>query len=205
MTQTTTVEAFFDDSTGTVSYVVVDVATNCAAVIDPVLDFDLKSGRTATRQADRIVEYAKAGQLKIEWILETHAHADHLSAARYLQGQLGGKIAIGEPITEVQATFKKLYNLEKNFLPNGEQFDHLFKDCEVFKIGQTEAKALLVPGHACGHGVRLGWIGLCRRHALHAGRGECASGLPGRRRSPAVPLHATHSRTASGNNRLCVS
>ena len=147
MTQTTTVEAFFDDSTGTVSYVVVDVATNCAAVIDPVLDFDLKSGRTATRQADRIVEYAKAGQLKIEWILETHAHADHLSAARYLQGQLGGKIAIGEPITEVQATFKKLYNLEKNFLPNGGQFDHLFKDCEVFKIGQTEAKALLVPGH----------------------------------------------------------
>src|SRR5690606_19881258 len=85
--------------------------------------------------------------LTVSWILETHAHADHLSGARYLQEKVGGRIAIGERITEVQATFKKLYNLERNFLPDGGQFDHLFKDNEAFKIGETEARALLVPGH----------------------------------------------------------
>ena len=143
----TTVQAFFDDATWTVSYVIVDNATRQAAVVDPVLDFDFKSGRTRTVQADRLLAFIREQGLTVQWILETHAHADHLSAARHLQQQVGGRIAIGERIRDVQATFKKLYNLERGFLPDGTQFDHLFKDGEVFHIGDTEARALLVPGH----------------------------------------------------------
>lgn len=143
----TSIQAFFDDKTWTVSYVIVDNATKCAAIVDPVLDFDIKSGRTGTVQADKILAYVWDQGLKVQWILETHAHADHLSGARYLQEKVQGRIAIGERIKEVQATFKKLYNLERNFLPDGAQFDHLFKDEEVFKIGEVEARALLVPGH----------------------------------------------------------
>lgn len=142
-----TIEAFFDRATWTVSYVVADPATNMAAVIDPVLDYDFKAGRTDTVAADRVLAYLQARGLTVAWILETHAHADHLSAARYLQARVGGKIAIGENIRQVQATFKKLYNLERSFLPDGSQFDHLFKEGEVFRIGQLEARALLVPGH----------------------------------------------------------
>ena len=140
-------ESFFDPKTWTVSYVISDKATGAAAIVDPVLDFDMKSGHTATESADRILEYVRREKLEVQWILETHAHADHLSAARYLQEQVGGRIAIGENIREVQAVFKKLYNLERNFLPDGSQFDHLFKDGEIFKIGEVEVQALLVPGH----------------------------------------------------------
>lgn len=147
MANSTTVQAFFDDKTWTVSYVIVDNASQCAAIVDPVLDFDFKSGRTSTVQADKLLAYIAAHGLKVQWILETHAHADHLSGARYLQGKVGGRIAIGEHIREVQATFKKLFNLEHGFRPDGTQFDHLFKDDEVFNIGTVEARALLVPGH----------------------------------------------------------
>ncbi len=147
MTRQTTVKAFFDEKTGTVSYVISDDATRCAAIVDPVLDFDLKSGRTSTVQADRLLAHVRKHALTVQWILETHAHADHLSGARYLQEQIGGRIAVGERIREVQATFKKLYNLERNFLPDGAQFDHLFTDGEVFAIGGVEARALSVPGH----------------------------------------------------------
>ncbi len=147
MNARTTVEPFFDPKTWTVSYVIADNATGHAAILDPVLDFDLKSGRTSTESADRILAYVRARNLTVDWILETHAHADHLSAARYLQQQVGGRVAIGERIREVQATFKKLYNLERNFLPDGSQFDHLFVDGETFAIGATEVTALLVPGH----------------------------------------------------------
>ncbi len=147
MTARTTVESFFDPKTWTVSYVIADTATGHAAIIDPVLDFDMKSGRTSTESADRVLAYVRAQHLTIDWILETHAHADHLSAARYLQQQVGGRVAIGERIREVQATFKKLYNLERNFLPDGSQFDHLFIDGETFAIGETTMTALLVPGH----------------------------------------------------------
>jgi glyoxylase-like metal-dependent hydrolase (beta-lactamase superfamily II) len=147
MTAKIAIQPFFDDKTWTVSYVVSDQATHEAAIVDPVLDFDFKSGRTSTEQADKIVAYVKEQGLEVRWILETHAHADHLSGARCLQGKVGGRIAIGERIKEVQSTFKKLYNLEREFLPDGAQFDHLFKDGEVFKIGETEVKALLVPGH----------------------------------------------------------
>ena len=147
MTARSTLRAFFDPSTWTVSYVVSDNATGAAAVIDPVLDYDFKSGHTDTSSADRVLASLEERKLKVEWILETHAPADHLSAARYLQERTGGRIAIGENIREVQATFKKLYNLERSFLPDGSQFDHLFRDGETFRIGQLEARAMLVPGH----------------------------------------------------------
>lgn len=147
MTARITTQAFFDPTTRTVSYVVSDNATNTAAVIDPVLDYDFRSGHTDTKAADQVLSYLKDKGLRVEWILETHAHADHLSGARYLQERVGGRIAIGENIREVQATFKKLYNLERSFLPDGSQFDHLFKDGETFLIGAVQARAMLVPGH----------------------------------------------------------
>jgi glyoxylase-like metal-dependent hydrolase (beta-lactamase superfamily II) len=144
---TAQIQAFFDPRTSTVTYVVADPATRRAAVVDPVLDYDFKSGRTSTASADQVVAWVREQNLQLDWILETHAHADHLSAARHIQQQLGGRIAIGEHIREVQATFKKLFNLERGFLPDGSQFEHLFRDGEVFRIGGLEAKALHVPGH----------------------------------------------------------
>jgi glyoxylase-like metal-dependent hydrolase (beta-lactamase superfamily II) len=147
MTARTIVQGFFDDKTWTVSYVITDGATHRAAIVDPVLDFDFKSGQTSTVQADRLLAYIRDRALDVQWILETHAHADHLSAARYLQEKVGGRIGIGERIRDVQAVFKKLYNLERTFLPDGRQFDHLFHDGDVFRIGDVEATALLVPGH----------------------------------------------------------
>ena len=147
MAARTHIQSFFDAKTWTVSYVVTDLGTRQAAIIDPVLDYDFKSGHTDTNAADAVLAYVKAEGLTVQWILETHAHADHLSGARYLQEHVGGRIAIGEHIREVQATFKKIYNLERTFLPDGSQFDHLFQDGEVFRIGDVEATALLVPGH----------------------------------------------------------
>ena len=147
MTARTTTQAFFDPKTWTVTYVVSDPATLRAAVIDPVLDYDFKSGHTSSTSADQVLAYLNEHALQVDWILETHAHADHLSGARYLQQQVGGRIAIGENIRAVQATFKKLYNLERSFLPDGSQFDHLFKDGETFRIGEIEVTAMLVPGH----------------------------------------------------------
>ena len=141
------IQAFFDEPTNTISYLVWDARTMEGAVIDPVLDYDFKSGHTGTACADRVLACVAEHGLQVEWILETHAHADHLSAAGYLQSRVGGRIAIGENIRMVQATFKKLYNLERSFLPDGSQFDHLFKDGEVFRIGEVKATAMLVPGH----------------------------------------------------------
>jgi glyoxylase-like metal-dependent hydrolase (beta-lactamase superfamily II) len=112
-----------------------------------VLDYDFKSGHTSTASADRVLACLTDHGLQVDWILETHAHADHLSGARYLQERVGGRIAIGENIRTVQETFKKIFNLEPTFLPDGSQFDHLFKDGETFKIGDVQATALLVPGH----------------------------------------------------------
>jgi glyoxylase-like metal-dependent hydrolase (beta-lactamase superfamily II) len=147
MTSRITTQAFFDLKTWTVSYLVWDRPTKRAAVIDPVLDFDFKSGHTSTVSADKVLACIRDNGLQVDWILETHAHADHLSGAHYLQEHVGGRIAIGENIRTVQATFKKIYNLERTFLPDGSQFDHLFKDGETFKIGDVQATALLVPGH----------------------------------------------------------
>ena len=147
MTTRSTVEAFFDPDTFTVSYVLWCRATRRAAIIDPVLDFDMKSGRTSTASADALEAYVLAQGLHVDWILETHAHADHLSAAHHLRERLGGRIAIGSQIRAVQAVFKKIYNLERGFLPDGSQFDHLFEDGEVFHVGELLATALWVPGH----------------------------------------------------------
>ena len=139
--------AFFDPNTWTVTYVVSSIATRHAAIIDPVLDYDFKSGQTSTTSADQVLAYLKAQDLKVEWILETHAHADHLSGAHYLKERVGGRIAIGENIRAVQSTFKAVFNLGADFATDGRQFDHLFKDGEVFKIGDVDAVAMLVPGH----------------------------------------------------------
>ena len=141
------IQAFFDDATWTVSYVVFDQPGGHCAVVDSVLDYDPKSGRTHTNSALRIVEFVQTHGLTVQWILETHAHADHLSAAHYLRSKLGGSIAIGSAIAQVQGVFQKLFHLEPAFRPDGSQFDHLLQDNEVFRIGRLEARALAVPGH----------------------------------------------------------
>ena len=141
------VQAFFDPATGTVSYVVYDARGGSAAIVDPVLDYDARSGRTATRSAERLVAFVREQRLTLQWILETHAHADHLSAAPFLRAQLGGRIAIGEAIRTVQGVFKQIFNLEPEFRLDGSQFDHLFRDGERFRIGSLEAEAMHVPGH----------------------------------------------------------
>jgi len=141
------VTAFFDEATYTVSYVVREPDGPHAAIIDSVLDFDPKSGRTSTASADRIIAFVREHGLTIDWILETHAHADHLSAAPYLKAALGGRIGIGEHITEVQQIFKKIFNLEKTFNTDGAQFDHLFREGEEFRIGGMTARVMHTPGH----------------------------------------------------------
>nr|WP_158048199.1 MBL fold metallo-hydrolase [Skermanella pratensis] len=138
---------FFDEATNTVSYVVVDPATKAAALIDSVLDFDPKSGRTSTASADRLVAAVHERGLTVEWILETHIHADHLSAAPYLKEKLGGRIGIGEHIREVQKVFRTLFNMEPAFVTDGRQFDHLFADGERFDVGGLECRAIHTPGH----------------------------------------------------------
>ncbi len=141
------IEAFHDPVTATMSYVVYDAPGGRAAVVDAVLDFDPKSGRTGTKSADRLLDFLAARGLTLDWILETHAHADHLSAARYVKGRAGGRIAIGERIRQVQGAFKKIFNLEPGFRLDGSQFDHLFADGERFAIGALEGRVLFVPGH----------------------------------------------------------
>ena len=138
---------FLDPDSETFSYVVEDPSSKKAVIIDPVLDFDYKSGRTATHGPQRLVDFVKAHDLQVEWVLETHAHADHLSAAPFIKQHLGGKIAIGNRICEVQQIFKDVFNLEKEFLPDGQQFDHLFADGETFTVGSLHFRALHSPGH----------------------------------------------------------
>jgi glyoxylase-like metal-dependent hydrolase (beta-lactamase superfamily II) len=141
------VEGFFDKGTWTVTYVVHNGPGSACAILDSVLDYDPKSGRTRTTSADKVIAFVKAQQLNVDWILETHAHADHLSAAPYLKQHLGGQIAIGDQITRVQKVFKDIFNLEPEFKQDGSQFDMLFKDNETFQIGELTAKVLAVPGH----------------------------------------------------------
>lgn len=140
------VKAFFDETTFTVSYVVSDPATKRAAIIDPVLDYDPASGRTSTSSSDAVIAYVNEAGLNIDWILETHVHADHLSSAAYLQEQLGGKIAIGADVTIVQTTFKSVFNI-KDLQLDGSQFDHLFTDGDAFDIGNIAARIIATPGH----------------------------------------------------------
>ena len=141
------VEGLFDPATWTVTYVVHNGPGSACAIIDSVLDYDPKSGRTRTTSADKVIEFVKSHQLTVEWILETHAHADHLSAAPYLKKHLGGQIAIGDQITRVQKVFKGLFNLEPEFKLDGSQFDVLLKDDDSLQIGALTAKVLAVPGH----------------------------------------------------------
>lgn len=139
------IQGFFDKGTSTITYVVFEGQGGAAAVIDSVLDFDAKSGRTCTRSADEVIAFVKDNQLRVEWLLETHAHADHLSAAPYLKQQLGGRIGIGAAIQVVQAAFKPILNLNGKL--DGSQFDHLFQPDEIFHIGALKAQAMHVPGH----------------------------------------------------------
>lgn len=141
------IQAFFDPATWTVTYVVFDEPGGCCAIIDSVLDYDPKAGRTKTISADKVIAFIAQQKLTVNWILETHAHADHLSAADYLKHKLGGKTAIGDHIPIVQKTFKKLFNLESQFIPDGSQFDHLLADGELFSVGKLTAKAISVSGH----------------------------------------------------------
>jgi glyoxylase-like metal-dependent hydrolase (beta-lactamase superfamily II) len=141
------VESFYDTATNTITHVVYDRIGGSAAVIDPVWDYDPKSGRTATHSVERVATFLREQQLQLSWILETHAHADHLSAAQYLRREFGGRIAIGAEISHVQGVFGKIFNLGHEFVADGRQFDHLLSDGERFLIGDLEGEAHAVPGH----------------------------------------------------------
>jgi glyoxylase-like metal-dependent hydrolase (beta-lactamase superfamily II) len=141
------VTAFFDAATNTVSYVVKDPGSKACAVIDSVMDIDYAAGRIAYQSADKIIDFITQAGLRLEWLIETHVHADHLSGAPYIQGRLGGKIGIGEKITVVQETFGKIFNEGTEFQRDGSQFDRLFKDGDTYRIGAMKAFALYTPGH----------------------------------------------------------
>ena len=141
------VEAFFDPATNTISYVVTDPSSNACAVIDSVMDIDYAAGRITYAHADAIIDYIRKNELKLEWIIETHVHADHLSAAPYIQQALGGKIGIGEKIMVVQETFGKIFNEGTEFQRDGSQFDALFKDGDTYTVGNMQAVAIYTPGH----------------------------------------------------------
>ena len=141
------VHGIFDPGTWTVTYVVYEKEGSACAIIDSVLDYDPKSGRTHTDSADKVIAFVRENKLTVDWILETHAHADHLTAAPYLKQHLGGKTAIGDQINTVQKVFKGIFNLEPEFSTDGSQFDHLLKDGEHFSIGALSASTMYVPGH----------------------------------------------------------
>ena len=141
------VEPFFDPATFTYSYVVSDPATGQCALIDSVLDYDPAAGRTSYQSADRLIAHVREQGLTVQWILETHVHADHMSAAPYLRQQLGGQLGIGDQITVVQNTFGKLFNAGPDFATDGRQFDRLFRDGEEFQVGNIAARAIHTPGH----------------------------------------------------------
>jgi len=147
LSATPEVKAFLDEPTNTISYLIRDPDGDACALIDTVMDFDAASGRTGYRQADLMIEHINTHQLKLEWIIETHVHADHLSAAPYIQERLGGKIGIGEKILEVQNVFGKVFNEGTEFKRDGSQFDALFKDGDVYTIGALPAFTMHTPGH----------------------------------------------------------
>ena len=147
MTKQPEVTAFFDADSSTFSYVVKDPQSSSCAIVDSVLDFDYASGGTSQKSADKIIEFVTAHKLTVEWLIETHVHADHLSAAPYLQKALGGRIGIGEQITVVQDTFGKVFNEGTEFKMDGSQFDHLFRDGETYQVGELECQAIHTPGH----------------------------------------------------------
>ncbi|RQM44224.1 MBL fold metallo-hydrolase [Paraburkholderia bannensis] len=141
------VEGFFDPATWTVSYMLLDLGTRRCALIDTVLDYDPKSGRTSTVTADRLASRVESLGARVDWLLETHVHADHLSAAPYLKARLGGKVAIGDQVTRVQGVFGKLFNTGPDFRTDGSQFDRLFADGDAFHVGDLEVRVMHTPGH----------------------------------------------------------
>jgi len=141
------VTAFFDENTNTVTYLVKDSSSNICAIIDPVLDFNQASGRTSTGSADQVIDFIHGSGLEVAWILETHAHADHLSAAPYIKSKTGGRTGTGKFITRVQATFKKIFNLGDEFVANGEQFDCLLDDGDEIALGTMQIRVMHTPGH----------------------------------------------------------
>ena len=141
------IQHFYDEPTGTLSYVVSDVETGHAAVVDPVLGYSMVSGRIDSAPSDVIIEYVHREKLGVEWILETHAHADHLTGAQHIKSNVGGTVAIGEGIRSVQAHFGPVFNLEAPFAPDGQQFDRLFADGDVFRIGELDCEVIATPGH----------------------------------------------------------
>lgn len=141
------VEGFHDKDTGTVTYIVSDPASGIAAVIDPVMDYDPKSGRTSTKSADAVIARVQERGLRVDWLLETHVHADHLSGLAYVKRRVGGRSAIGARIHEVQTAFKDIFGFEREFQPDGSQFDHLFADGETFQVGGIHGHVLHTPGH----------------------------------------------------------
>jgi glyoxylase-like metal-dependent hydrolase (beta-lactamase superfamily II) len=141
------IQHFHDESTGTLSYVISDPATGKAAIVDPVLAYSMVSGRTDTAPADLLIVYIREQEMELEWILETHAHADHLSGAQYIKSKLGGAVAIGEGIRQVQGHFGPVFNLDASFAADGSDFDHLFTDGERFRIGNMECEVMATPGH----------------------------------------------------------
>lgn len=141
------VEAFFDEPTNTISYIVKDPSSDSCAIIDSVMDLDYAAGRITHVSADLMIDHIKARGLKLEWIIETHVHADHLSAAPYIQQQLGGKIGVGECIMVIQETFGKIFNEGTEFQRDGSQFDALFKDGDTYQVGNMTAFAMFTPGH----------------------------------------------------------
>jgi glyoxylase-like metal-dependent hydrolase (beta-lactamase superfamily II) len=141
------VRSFHDPATATFTYVVYDQPGGRAAVVDPVLDYDPAGARTTTHSADRVLDFLREQRLGLDWVLETHAHADHLTAAAYLKARTGAKVAIGRGITAVQARFKALFGLEESFPTDGSQFDRLFDDGDTFRIGALEGRAMATPGH----------------------------------------------------------
>jgi len=141
------VETFFDAATNNATHVVCDAPGGHCAVIDPVLDLDFAAGRTGTTAADRVIDYIEASRLTVDWILETHVHADHLTAAPYLKQKLGGQIAIGEHVAAVQKTFAPIFDMKDDFATDGTQFDRLFADGDMFRIGALDARVLHTPGH----------------------------------------------------------
>jgi glyoxylase-like metal-dependent hydrolase (beta-lactamase superfamily II) len=158
------VEGFFDPATWTVSYLVLDTQTRDCALIDSVLDYDPKSGRTGHASADRLVARVRELGASVQWILETHVHADHLSAAPYLKAALGGQLGIGQRITTVQRVFGSLFNAGSDFCRDGSQFDHLFADGESFLVGGLQARAMHTPGHTPA----------CMTYVVHDGDGPSA-------------------------------
>ncbi|MET3512715.1 MAG: MBL fold metallo-hydrolase [Gammaproteobacteria bacterium] len=158
------IEHFFDPDTGTLSYLVLDPATYQCALVDSVLGYDPKSGRTSHAPADRLIARVRELGATVAWILETHVHADHLTAAPYLQQQLGGRIGIGNRITRVQQVFGALFNAGEGFASDGRQFDHLFEDGEAFQVGKLQVEAMHTPGHTPA----------CMTYVVRSGPGEDA-------------------------------